>query len=85
MASPGVMGWTDSRASRALPVMASGAPQGTRATQATQAPRAAQETWAPQGSACPALKASVASPEMPAYLDRQASLGHQASREPQDK
>lgn len=85
MVSPGVMGWTDSQASRALPVMASGAPQGTQVTRATQAPRAAQETWAPQGSACPALKASVASPEMPAYLDHQASPGPQASREPQDK
>lgn len=79
------MGWMDSRASRALPVMASGVPRETRVTRAAQAPRAAQETWAPRGLACPALKASVASPEMPAYLDHQASQGPQASREPQDR
>lgn len=85
MASPDATGWTDSRASRALPVTASGAPQETRATRASQAPRAAPETWAPRGLACPAPKASVASPGMPAYLDRQASPGPQAPREPQDK
>lgn len=79
------MGSMDSPAFQALPVMASKAPQGTRATQESPEPRASQEKGAPQDWACQARKASVASPETPDYLDRQASPDRPAPQAPREK
>lgn len=53
--------------------MASKAPQGTQATQESPEPRAVQEKGVLRDWACQAPKAGVAYPEMPAYLDHQAS------------
>lgn len=75
----------DSPAFQALPAMASKAPQGTQATQEPPEPKASQEKGVLQGWACQAPKASVASPEMPAYLDHQASPGLPAPQASQDK
>lgn len=79
------MGWMDSQASQALPVMASKAPQGTQATQDPPVLRAFQEKGAPQDWGCQAPKASVASPAMLDYLDLQASPGLPAPPALQDK
>lgn len=85
MAARGVTGSMDSPAFPALPVMASKAPQGTQATQAPPGPRAFQEKGVLRDSACRAPKASVASPEIPDYLDHQASPALPAPRASQDK
>lgn len=84
MVSPGVTGLMDSPASLVLLGMASKAPQGTQVTQACLEPRVSREKWAPQDWAYQAQRASVDSPEMPAYLDHQASLVPLAPQEPQD-
>lgn len=75
----------DSPACQALPVMASKDPQGTQATQEPPEPRAFQEKGVLQDWACQAPKASVASPEMPDYLDHQASPALRAFQASQDK
>lgn len=75
----------DSPAYQALLVMASKAPQGTQATQEPPEPRAFQEKGVLQDWACQAPKASVASPEMPDYLDNQASPDLPAPQASQDK
>lgn len=83
--SPGATGWTDSLGSPARLAMASEAPQETQVTQASLAPRAALETGASQDSACPAPKASAASPATLDYQAPQAFLGLPVPQEPQDK
>lgn len=84
MVSPGATGSMDSPASLDLLGMASKALQGTQVTQACLEPRVSQEKWAPQDWASQAPRASVDSPEMPAYLDHQASPVPPALQEPQD-
>ncbi|KAJ8783311.1 hypothetical protein J1605_009394 [Eschrichtius robustus] len=66
-------------------VMASKAPQGTQATQDHLVLRAFQEKGAPQDWGCQDPKASMASPAMLDYLDRQDSPGLPAPPALQDK
>lgn len=66
-------------------VTASKAPRGRPGTPEHRARRAPRETGAPRDWACPAPRASVASPEMQDDLGRQASPGPPAPRAPPDR